>query len=160
MNLILNIGLRVGLTDTLNTVGATVACLERAGFGIKALRVAQSATEPTVVAHVTLPAGLPVASWPSLFAVSCELGQDCIATWAPDVRQGALVGPRADTPEWGNGVFNPEYFLTLSGAPLAPSPLAGLTRDQSEDREQPYTLEQLAALGQRSPGDAVPAWIV
>jgi|SanBayMetagenome_1026888.scaffolds.fasta_scaffold432085_1 hypothetical protein len=32
------------------------------------------------------------------------------------------------------------------------------TRDQSEDRKQPYSLEQLAALGRRSVGDPSPAW--
>ena len=102
--------------------------------------------------------GLPVASWPNLYRVALSLGQEAIAVWNPDLREGALVGPRANTPDWNNGVFAPEYFLTISGAPLAPSPLAGLTRDQSEDRAQPYALEQLAELGRRSVGDPVPAW--
>ena len=43
-------------------------------------------------------------------------------------------------------------------APSRPA-WAGATRDQSEDRGQPFTLEQLAALGRRSVGDPVPAWL-
>ena len=37
-------------------------------------------------------------------------------------------------------------------------PITGATRDQSEDRRQPYSLEQLAALGRRSVGDPAPAF--
>ena len=38
-------------------------------------------------------------------------------------------------------------------------PITGPARDQSEDRRQPYTLEQLAALGRRSVGDPAPAFV-
>lgn len=36
---------------------------------------------------------------------------------------------------------------------------AAALRDQSEDRRQPYSLEQLAALGRRSVGDPAPAFV-
>lgn len=37
-------------------------------------------------------------------------------------------------------------------------PITGPARDQSEDRRQPFSLEQLAALGRRSVGDPAPAF--
>lgn len=48
---------------------------------------------------------------------------------------------------------------TLKNKPVHPAVWFGAARDQSEDRKQPYSLEQLAALGRRSVGDPPSAWL-
>ena len=115
MQFILNIGLKIARTGRENTVSQTVQVLERAGFAIEAIAVHQSDTERTVVAQVSIPPELPVADWPSVYGVSCQLGQEAIGVWAPTIGAGALVGPDCDS--WGD--FDPALFITLTGAKLS-----------------------------------------
>jgi hypothetical protein len=124
MQFILNIGLKIARTGRENTVSQTVQALERAGFAIEAIAVHQSNTERTVVAQVSIPPSLPVADWPSVYGVSCQLGQEAIGVWSPAIGAGALVGP--DCESWGD--FNPAFFIMPGGntlsAQTAPAPAA------------------------------------
>ena len=160
----LNIGLLIGRGPEANTVTQTVQAIERTGLMIEALRVlpANADSEPTVVAQVRV----PTAHWgprtvhETIHGLAVTLGQQAIAAHGYLVGWGRNIGP--DAAAWGE--FDPTLFQTLAGKPMverAPSrpAWAGVTRDQSEDRGQPFTLEQLAALGRRSVGDPVPAWL-
>ena len=158
----LNIGLLIGRGPEANTVTQTVQAIERTGLIVEHLRVVHSDTEPTVVVQVRV----PTAHWgprtvhETIHGLAVTLGQQAIAAHGYLVGWGRNIGP--DAAAWGE--FDPELFWTLEGrrmaerAPSRPA-WAGATRDQSEDRGQPFTLEQLAALGRRSVGDPVPAWL-
>lgn len=116
---ILNIGLAIGQTGQLNTVAQVAQALERAGFAIRALEVAQSSTEPTAIVsvHVNAEPGQWNLVSQALYGVSVALAQDCIAVHWPNLGYpaGSLIGPAAE--KWG--AFNPEFFLLPGGAPLA-----------------------------------------
>jgi hypothetical protein len=148
-SLTLNIGLRIGRSAHLNTVTQTVQALERAGFNLQALRVDQSSTEPTVVVQVESAStwGVHHHQAAALHGVAVVLGQQAIAAFEPNRGHGVLVGPEAAA--WGE--FDPTEFIGITGRRLVPKAAgswgSGVTRDQSEDRAQPYTLAQLAALG-------------
>jgi hypothetical protein len=102
--LLLNVGLAVS-GQALHLSPVTVlSLLAEAGFRVLSHRVAQSTTEPTLVALV-----LPPEDWhDSLYVLSCSTRQDCIAVQYPD-GSGLLVGPGSRI--WG--VFNPDFFLPL-----------------------------------------------
>jgi hypothetical protein len=145
----LNIGLRIGRSAHLNTVTQACQALERAGFNLQMMRVDMSSTEPTVVVQVESAStwGVDPAQAGALHGVAAVLGQQAIAIFEPNRGHGVLVGPEAAA--WGK--FDPTEFITITGRRLAPKAAgswgSGATRDQSEDRAQPYTLAQLAALG-------------
>jgi hypothetical protein len=145
----LNIGLAVGTSGAENTVTQTVQALERAGFVLQALRVAQSSTERTVIAQVSSPSAWGIDSFQAtaIYALAVQLGQQAIGVFESCRGHGELIGP--DAASWGS--FDPTQFLTIEGRPLCPPrgsrTWAGATRDQSEDRAQPFTLAQLATLG-------------
>jgi hypothetical protein len=144
-----NIGLAVGTSGAENTVTETVQALERFGFNLLALRVAQSSTERTVIAQVSSPSawGIDSLQATAVYALAVQLGQQAIGVFEARRGHGELIGP--DAAAWGE--FDPTQFLTIEGRPLCPprkAPTwAGATRDQSEDRAQPFNLAQLAALG-------------
>lgn len=145
-SIILNIGLRIGRTGQLNTVTQTVQALERAGFNLQALRVDQSSTEPTVIAQVESAStwGVDPAQAAALHGVAVALGQQAIGAWERNQNHGILVGPEAST--WGE--FDRTEFIHICGRRLARKRadtwVPGTTRDQSEDRAQPRTLDQLS----------------
>lgn len=151
----LNIGLLIGRGPEANTVTQTVQAIERTGLILERLRVmpATADTEPTAVVQVRV----PTAHWGKrttyevIHGLAVTLGQQAIAAHGYLVGWGQNIGPDAAT--WGE--FDAKLFWTLEGKRMAqPTPTgpawARATRDQSEDRPQPYTLAQLAALGASS----------
>lgn len=157
--ILLNVGLAVGRTGHLNTISQTVSILESTGLTIEALRVVESDTEPTVVAQVLAPLGwTAAAAHNAIYGAAFVLGQQAIAAYGHLVAFGQNIGPEAAA--WG--AFDGRLFFNLDGTRLIPDVAPvwfGASRDQSEDRAQPYSLEQLAALGRRSVGDPAPAWL-
>jgi len=74
-------------------------------FGLRS-RVAQSATEPTLICQFTYPDDtLADDIKAAVFALCGTCDQDAVALTCDDT--GLLLGPRAAA--WGS--FNPEYFL-------------------------------------------------
>jgi hypothetical protein len=119
--LIINVGLDV--TDAAGTVRKSalserhVVETLRGWIGNNSIFVDQTAihtsdTESTLVLSVFVAERTPLL-W--FAAAAAELGQDCIAVFDPSTGVGNLLGPRAE--KWG--AFNPEFFLTLSGARLS-----------------------------------------
>jgi hypothetical protein len=153
--LILNIGLNVRGGGR-NTMTQTLQALERTGFAVNRLALVHSDTEPTLVAEVDSDSNWGVSDHQAtaLYGVAVCLGQEAIAAFEPNRGHGVLVGP--DAASWGK--FDATQFFTVDGRRLVRKPAGqtwlGVTRDQSEDRGQPFTLEQLAALGLSSVGQA------
>ena len=104
---VVNIGLDVNDGSKL-TVDEVVAALKAEGVEITEQEIAQSTTEPTLVAKLNR-ALTPVQAT----RVSERLRQDAIAQRVGE--EGALYGPAAE--KWGP--FNPEYFLGLSSEQAA-----------------------------------------
>jgi hypothetical protein len=103
---ILNVGLATG-ADTLSARHVEQT-LRGVGFTVQLTSVRRSATEPTLVARVTIDDGDMAEA---LYEASVQLAQDCIAVWCPPTNLGLLIGPNAAA--WGE--FNPEFFLVFSG---------------------------------------------
>lgn len=101
-----NIGLNRNDGRGANSIAATFAALDRAGFdAIDDVRVVQSHTEKTVVFKAS---GMPDNFEDAAHKVCEELAQDYIAYKRDDVaRHGHLVGPRAT----GWGGFDLAYFF-------------------------------------------------
>lgn len=118
--ILINIGLNVAGQPPLSLREA-LAVLMAERISVMAYAEHQSATEPTLVAHVILPQA-PDTRHPAsegdltaLARVALRLKQDAIAVWLPDAQDGTLVGP--DAAKWGP--FNPEFFLALDGRKLS-----------------------------------------
>lgn len=91
-------------------VSSVLSDLKELGFDVLRYRVADSATEPTLVVTVVhdRPEIVDDAYW---MAVACKYAQDCVAVkHSKDL--GKLVGEYAFS--WG--AFNPDYFITM-GSP-------------------------------------------
>lgn len=102
--LLVNVGLAVSGQALPLHPSTVLSLLAESGFRVLSHRVAQSATEPTLIALV-----LPPEDWhDSLYILSCHTRQDCIAVQFPD-GSGLLVGP--GTRIWGT--FDPVLFLPL-----------------------------------------------
>lgn len=88
-----NIGLNRSDGQGANSIAATFAALDRAGFdAIDDVRIVQSQTEKTVVFKAS---GLPADFEAAARKVCEELAQDCIAYKRDDIaRHGHLIGPR------------------------------------------------------------------
>jgi hypothetical protein len=115
MKLILNIGL--ARTNNSNIgVGTALRDLASHGFKIEHHAVVHSDTEITVVAEVD--DNDQPGTDNRVHLLSNLLGQDCIAVYNPETREGDLIGPRAAA--WG--AFSPEFFILADGTRLA-SPL-------------------------------------
>lgn len=74
------------------------------GRKVRAARVEQSNTEPTLVARVNAP-----LSDAEAYALCAAFDQDCIAQSADGI-SGELLGPNAR--QWAP--FNPAYFIALN----------------------------------------------
>lgn len=103
--LTLNIGLNIGKTSEQIDPRAVLYALDKLGFFLRTMRVAQSETEPTMIVQSTV--------WPyplrdTVGELCKELQQEAIAVLFPD-GSGELYGPKAA--EWGP--FNHEYFLSI-----------------------------------------------
>jgi len=78
--------------------------------------VKQSATEPTLVCAVLLPAAPDTrhaaaeGDLAAVYRAAVDLEQEAIAVFDPVLNEGILVGPQATA--WGD--FNPAFFLNLS----------------------------------------------
>jgi hypothetical protein len=98
-----NIGLapssRVPGSEPLTVEKVAAAC-KALGIGFRKVRLAQSASEPTLVCHLS-----PLDEEKAL-SLSLSLRQDCIA-YRDSKGRGHLVGPYAA--QWG--AFNPDFFL-------------------------------------------------
>lgn len=108
---ILNVGLTASSDSAFpNGIPAASAAqvLRNNGFTVHTTSVRRSATEPTLVALVSIDDG-DMAD--ALHEASVQLAQDCIAVYCPGTEKGLLVGPKAAA--WGE--FNPEFFLVFSG---------------------------------------------
>lgn len=113
----LNIGLA---SEAFGIVAANsvLQVLATHGFFLRSSETIESDTEPTLV--VAADYGLPgyskvdVSLSDAVHAVSELTGQDCIATWLPERKEGRLIGPRAAA--WGE--FDPERFITPDGSRL------------------------------------------
>lgn len=113
----LNIGLA---SEAFGVVAANnvLQVLSNHGFFVRSSETIDSDTEPTLV--VTADWGLAtyckvdVSLSDAVHKVSELCGQDCIAVWLPERREGRLIGPRAAA--WGE--FNPEFFITPDGSRL------------------------------------------
>lgn len=114
----LNIGLA---SEAYGIVAANsvLQVLANHGFFIRTSETLDSDTEPTLV--VVADWGLNTYCKPGVtldeacYKVAELAGQDCLAAWLPEWRQGRLIGPRAAA--WGE--FNPEFFITPEGSRLA-----------------------------------------
>lgn len=118
--ILLNIGLRIGIGDHVNSAHQTLGMIERiVGFPWAYAYVPDpyGNGEPTVV--VSLRSDRDFGVSPEMIrAVSLAsslLGQECIALWDPSEGRGQLIGPDAD--KWG--AFDPAQFFGLDGRPLA-----------------------------------------
>lgn len=76
--------------------------------------IAQSATEPTVVVLLKIPAGADefFGFIGKVYRLAVLLDQDCIAVSGHDTTAGELIGPNAKA--WGE--FSPEFFITYEAA--------------------------------------------
>lgn len=106
----INIGLQQGLPASPISYCTALSSLASHGFQVFAHRVAQSTTEPTLVALAVEPSG--GAPWgDALYLVAVELGQTAIA-WSGDGGvSGGLIGPGARS--WGGGVFDSAFFIPI-----------------------------------------------
>jgi len=105
MKYILNIGLetsiRMGGDGSFLYLAEVVSTLKRHGVKIKAIKKANSRTEPTAIVSVLAPTD---TDWE---AIATELYQEAIAIYNCETLQGELIGKFAHL--WGE--FNPAYFL-------------------------------------------------
>lgn len=101
-----NVGLNRNDGRGVNSIAATFAALDRAGFdSIEDVGIVQSHTEKTVVFTTSR---LPNSFEAMAYQVCAELAQDCIAYKRDDIaRHGHLIGPRAV----GWDGFNCAYFF-------------------------------------------------
>lgn len=105
----LNIGLNHGLPAQVHNPVSVLSTLASHGFAVYAHRLAQSDTEPTLVAFVHP----PCEAWgDALYLVAAELNQTAIAWSGDGGATGGLVGPGATS--WGGGIFAPDYFIPLN----------------------------------------------
>jgi hypothetical protein len=98
----INIGLANPFTGDNNTIDFTISKALQFIEGVVDIKLANSATEPTLIIQYTHHKG-------SLLALSTALDQDCVALFDHSIGKGSLVGDKAD--QWGE--FNPEYFLHI-----------------------------------------------
>ena len=114
----LNIGLA---SQALGFVAANTVlqALANHGFFVRTSEALESDTEPTLIVvadwGLTTYCKVDVSLADAVHKVAELTGQDCIATWLPERKEGRLIGPRAAA--WG--AFNPEFFITPSGDRLA-----------------------------------------
>lgn len=108
MKHIINIGLAVPNSNNMISTEAALAALADV-FGATPARwhVAQSGTEPTLVAEVHAARS---HVYPQAHRVSVALSQDCIAVYCPARHTGALVGPKSA--DWG--AFNMAAFVGMA----------------------------------------------
>ena len=99
-----NIGLARNDDRPDNKVDGVLAFLQRLGYTIGAYKVAQSATEQTLIVQL---GGEDVAKLPQAFFDT--FAQDCIAI-RDNCGAGALVGPKAEA--WGP--FDAAFFIELA----------------------------------------------
>jgi hypothetical protein len=114
MEFILNIGLAVGATPSI-AAHVALEIVKANDFIVKSHTVAESDTEPTVVATVTYLGVNALMCLQHMRAIADDLQQDCIAVYRPLTGKGALIGPKAAA--WG--AFNPEFFIMPDGTRLA-----------------------------------------
>ena len=111
MEVILNIGCDSKVLGKIPPM-LVVSAARLRNVDVIAHRVVQSDTEKTVVLHAQID-GPQIAK---VLTDLCDvLKQDCIGVYAPGVRRGDLVGPRAKA--WGD--FNPAFFFLLAGSRLS-----------------------------------------
>ena len=107
--------LNIGLNDSDDLpLNVHTACLavESYGFSILASRVFKSPSGGENVLVVSAQyRGSDLTA--SIYALAVNLRQDCIASWHDGL--GNLIGPNSE--KWG--AFNPAFFLSLAGKPLA-----------------------------------------
>ena len=109
----LNVGLKIDATNEIIPASVAQAVVQAAG-GIRVLnhRVAQSATEPTLILRCEIEtqnghaADIAANHLDAADSIADTLQQDCIAIRYPD-GSGLLRGHKAA--DWGD--FNPEYFI-------------------------------------------------
>lgn len=104
MRVYFNLGLALpsgGMLDADDTASKLAAD----GFTVH--RIAESATEPTVVCSIE---GAAEMAWLEATCLAVCFRQDAVAWYCPDTQQGGLEGPKAA--EWGP--FNLDYFLMPS----------------------------------------------
>lgn len=106
---LLNVGLRASNTGLPLSAEYVIGMLAKHGFQVAANTVAQSDTEPTLVAIVMDQHESADARDLALYSVSLATAQDCVAVLPLDGNPGYLEGPRASA--WGK--FNPQYFIGL-----------------------------------------------
>ena len=115
MNFILNIGLDVKGTRTLQTSLVKQLITVRDLLRLDEGKVYESDTEATLVIKVRSTYGAIPYVLSKIHALAADLEQDCIAVYSPNLDKGWLAGPRADA--WGK--FNPEFFILPNGSRLA-----------------------------------------
>ena len=99
---IINIGLAIATTGKQNTEREVLLVLKALHVTVLKHRIAQSSTEPTLVADIFAPLS-PNKAW----EIAAVLDQDCIAQ--DDNGRLELFGPKAD--DWKPA--NRDYFLTI-----------------------------------------------
>jgi hypothetical protein len=99
----LNIGLNRNVGGTVRAADVLMWIMSSARK-VSAATIAQSDTEPTLVARIDAP-----LSDAEAYALCAAFDQDCIAQSADGI-SGALLGPKSA--EWG--AFNPALFIRLS----------------------------------------------
>lgn len=119
-SVLLNVGLRIGIGDHINSVHHTLGTIERiVGFPWAYAYVPgqYDGGEPTVVAALRRDRdfGVSPEMIRAVSLASSLLGQECIALWDPSEGRGQLIGPDAD--KWG--AFDPARFFSLDGRTLA-----------------------------------------
>lgn len=118
--ILLNVGLRVGIGDHVNSVHHTLGVVEHVvGFtwAYAYIPAQHDSGEPTVVISVRNDRdfGVSPEMVRAVSLASSLLGQECIALWDPSEGRGQLIGPDAD--KWG--AFDPARFFGLDGRTLA-----------------------------------------
>lgn len=104
--LTLNIGLnRARDPGVRNSVSLTLGAVATFLGATHAHAVHQSDTEPTIVIELEGRKGLRQR----VYALAKYLGQECIASYSPELDHGELIGPAP----WGD--FDPCLFLLLDG---------------------------------------------
>lgn len=101
---LLNIGLHIGDGTEKLKPEVVLEALKSRGLNVKRFEIAQSKTEPTLIAELDRPLSEVEGK-----EIAVALRQDAIAQSLPG-NVGALYGPKAE--EWGP--FNPEFFLKPS----------------------------------------------
>ena len=114
----LNIGL-ASQAFGIVAANSVLQVLTNHGFFVRSSETLESDTEPTLIVvadwGLATYSKVDVSLTDAVHKISELAGQDCIAVWLPERKEGCLIGPRAAA--WGD--FNPEFFITPSGDRLA-----------------------------------------